>query len=160
MFIVARIVPQGLDVSARSANDATPLPRRCAMKTYDDVYKTPGAFSWSELMTSDPDKAATFYGSLFGWSFEKMNMGMPYQVVKTDGTSVGGLMGMPPGVTGVPPNWCPYVTVADVDATAKRCAELGGKVLNGPMDIPTVGRFVVLQDPQGAVINAITYTPR
>jgi len=127
------------------------------MKTYDDVYKTPGAFSWTELMTSNPDAAAAFYGQLFGWTFEKMDMGMPYQVVKVAGTSVGGLMGMPPGVAGMPPNWCPYVTVADADATAKRCTELGGKVLNGPMDIPTVGRFVVLQDPQGAVINAIAY---
>jgi uncharacterized protein len=129
------------------------------MKTYDDVYKTVGAFSWSELMTGDPDKAAAFYGQLFGWTFEKMDMGMPYQVVKTaEGTSVGGLMGKPPGAEGMPPMWGCYVTVADADATAKRCTELGGKVLKPPTDIPTVGRFVVLQDPQGAVISAIAYT--
>jgi uncharacterized protein len=126
------------------------------MKTYDDVYKTPGAFSWNELMTRDPDAAAAFYGQLFGWTFEKMDMGMPYQVIKADGTSVGGLMGMPPNAPPMP-MWGSYVTVADADATAKRCTELGGKVLNPPMDIPTIGRFVVLQDPQGAVISAIAY---
>jgi uncharacterized protein len=127
------------------------------MKTYDDVYKTVGAFSWTELMTSNPDAAATFYGQLFGWTFEAMNMGMPYQVIKVGGTSVGGLMGMPPNAGAMPPMWGAYVTVANADATAKRCTELGGKVLHGPVDIPTVGRFVVLQDPQGAVISAIAY---
>ncbi len=128
------------------------------MKTYDDVYKTAGAFSWTELMTSDPDAAAAFYGPLFGWRFETMNMGMPYQVIKAGDTSVGGIMGRPPGAEDMPPMWGGYVTVADADATAKRCAELGGKVLHGPDDIPSVGRFVVLQDPQGAVINAIAYS--
>jgi predicted enzyme related to lactoylglutathione lyase len=130
-----------------------------AMKSYDDVYKTPGAFSWNELMTSDPDAAAAFYGQLFGWRFEKMDMGMPYQVIKAGDTSVGGIMGKPPGSEALAPTWGGYVTVADADATAKRCVELGGKVVHGPADIPTVGRFVVLLDPQGAAITAIAYNP-
>jgi uncharacterized protein len=50
-----------------------------------------------------------------------------------------------------------YVTVDNVDAIAKNAQELGGKILMGPQDIPTVGRFCVIQDPQGAVISAITY---
>jgi predicted enzyme related to lactoylglutathione lyase len=128
------------------------------MNSYDDVYKTPGAFSWSELMASDPDAAAAFYGQLFGWTFEKMDMGIPYQVIKAGGTSVGGIMGKPPGGEAMPPMWGCYVTVADADATARRCTELGGKVIMGPQDIPTVGRFVVLQDPQGAVVSAIAYS--
>jgi uncharacterized protein len=127
------------------------------MNGYDDVFKTPGAVSWTELMTSDPDAAAAFYGTLFGWSFDKMDMGMPYQVIKVGTSAVGGIMGRPPGSEQAPPMWGPYVTVADADATARRCTELGGKVLHGPADIPTVGRFVVLQDPQGAVISAIAY---
>jgi predicted enzyme related to lactoylglutathione lyase len=130
-----------------------------AMKSYDDVYKTPGAFSWNELMTSDPDAAAAFYGQLFGWRFEKMDMGMPYQVIKAGDTSVGGIMGKPPGGEALAPTWGGYVTVADADATAQRCVELGGKVVHGPADIPTVGRFVVLLDPQGAAITAIAYNP-
>ncbi len=127
------------------------------MKAYEDIYRTPGAFSWNELMTSDPEAAAAFYGDLFGWTFETMDMGMPYRVIKAGGTSVGGLMGKPPGGESMPPVWGSYVTVVDADATAQRCAELGGQVLHGPVDIPTVGRFVVLQDPQGAVVNAIAY---
>lgn len=123
-----------------------------------DVYKTHGAFSWAELMTTDADKAVAFYSQLFGWTSDAMDVGTgPYHVVKVGGAPVGGIMAHPPEAAGMPPMWGSYVTVDDIDATARRCAELGGKVLVGPMDIPTVGRFAVLQDPQGAVINAITY---
>ncbi|HEX6363398.1 MAG TPA: VOC family protein, partial [Albitalea sp.] len=123
-----------------------------------DAYKTHGAFSWSELLTTDPAAASEFYGSLFGWKIETMDMGQgPYHVVKAGDTSIGGIMKIPAESGPMPPNWCPYVTVSDVDATAKKCASLGGKVLMPPTDIPTVGRFAVIQDPQGAVLNVITY---
>ena len=124
-----------------------------------DAYQTHGAFSWSELTTSDPGKATEFYGTLFGWKVENMDMGTgPYYVVKVGETGVGGIMGFPPGVEGVPPNWCPVVTVKDVDETARQCTSMGGKVLAGPLDVPTVGRYAVLQDPQGAAISVITYS--
>ena len=125
-----------------------------------DVYKTHGAFSWSELMTPDPKAALAFYGDLFGWTSQEMDMGSgAYHVVKVGDTQVAGVMGMPPDTPpGMPPMWGCYVTVDDIDATAKRCTELGGQVLMPPMDIPTVGRMAVLKDPLGAVISAITYT--
>jgi hypothetical protein len=50
----------------------------------------------------------------------------------------------------VPPNWFPYFAVADVEATAKAAEEAGGKPIMGPVDIPNGGRFLLLQDPQGA----------
>ncbi len=123
-----------------------------------DPFQTPGAVSWTELMTTNPSAATEFYGQLFGWKFEAMNMGMPYHVVKVGESAIGGVMGMPPGAPpGMPPAWVTYVTVADVDATAAKVSALGGKVMMPPTDIPTVGRFAVIQDPQGAVINMITY---
>ncbi|MFO1329295.1 MAG: VOC family protein [Rubrivivax sp.] len=123
-----------------------------------DAYQTHGAFSWSELITSDPARAAEFYGKLFGWTFETMDMGTgPYRVIKAGGTSVGGIMAVPPDAQGMPSAWGSYVTVKDVDATVRDCTALGGKVLVPPMDIPTVGRMAVVQDPQGASINVITY---
>ena len=126
-----------------------------------EAFTTHGAFSWSELMTSNPRAATEFYGSLFGWKVEKMEMPTgAYHVVKVGDAGIGGIMGMPPGAGPMPPNWCPYVTVNDVDATAKQCAALGGKVMNEPQDIPGVGRFAVIADPQGAVLNVITYAPR
>lgn len=123
-----------------------------------DAFQTPGAFSWCELMTTDPTAATTFYQELLGWTVEPMNMGMPYNVLKVGDAAIGGIMGMPPGAQpGMPPMWMCYVTVADVDALVKKVAALGGKVHMGPSDIPNVGRFAVVQDPQGAVLNLITY---
>lgn len=123
-----------------------------------DAFQTPGAFSWSELMTTDPDAATSFYGKLFGWKLEAMDMGMPYHVVKVGDSAIGGIMGMPPGAApGMPPAWMTYVTVADVDALVGQVEALGGKVHMPPQDIPTVGRFAVIADPQGAVLNVITY---
>ncbi len=123
-----------------------------------DVYQTHGAFSWSELLTPDPQAALAFYGQLFGWTSEDMDMGSgSYHVIKAGDTSIGGVMAPPPGSEGMPPMWGVYVTVDDIDATAAKCVALGGKVLMPPMEVKTVGRMAVLQDPQGAVFNAITY---
>ena len=123
-----------------------------------DPYQTPGAFSWCELMTTDPKAGTEFYKSLFGWNVEAMSMGMPYNVIKAGDAAIGGIMGMPPGApAGMPPVWVPYVTVADVDALVKKVVSLGGKVQMPPTDIPTVGRFAVIADPQGATLNVITY---
>jgi len=123
----------------------------------DDAMKH-GAFSWFELMTRDVEGATRFYGPLYGWETESSPMGDPdYTVLKVDGKAVGGMMGLPAGCEGMPPSWDLYVTVKDVDATAAAVPALGGDVLKPPTDIPGVGRFCVIRDPQGAVICAITY---
>ena len=124
----------------------------------DEQYKTHGAFSWFELMTSDIAAAKDFYGKLFGWATEDMPMeGGTYTVVKVKDKGIGGIMHMPPDCQGMPPMWGVYVTVDDVDATAKKTEDLGGKIIMPPKDIPDVGRFCVIQDPQGATIAAISY---
>ena len=128
------------------------------MKAYDDVYKTPGAVSWTELLTSDPAAAASFYGALFGWAIEMMpSATTEYRLLKVDGTAQGGMMAFPPGAPPMPPHWNAYVTVADLNATLEKCISLGGKVLIPGMPIPEVGTLAVIQDPQGAVINVIQY---
>jgi len=125
----------------------------------DEQFKQHGAFSWCELMTTDVETAKGFYTSLFGWDAEEMSMpGMVYTVVKAGGRGIGGIMSMPQDAPpGMPPMWGAYVTVDDVDATARTAEQLGAKLLVPPRDIPKVGRFCVIQDPQGAVISAITY---
>ncbi|SEL58158.1 hypothetical protein SAMN05216359_111137 [Roseateles sp. YR242] len=127
-----------------------------------DVFKTHGAFSWSELMTTDPEKAAAFYGSLFGWKLEAMPMaGDPaagvYRVAKVGDVAVGGLAASPKGEP-MPPTWGCYVTVDDVDATVAQVQQLGGSILMPVIEIPTVGRMATIRDPQGAVLNIITYS--
>ncbi|MCB1781983.1 MAG: VOC family protein [Candidatus Competibacteraceae bacterium] len=117
-----------------------------------------GAFSWSELITPDVNAARSFYSGLFGWTFEDfLGAGAPYTLVKADGDMIGGIMAPSPECAGMPPAWGVYVTVDDVDATARQVEMLGGKLLRPPEDIPEVGRFCVLQDPQGATLCAITY---
>jgi len=66
-------------------------------------------------------------------------------------------MPIPEEAKGMPPAWGAYVTVDDVDLTAKTAEQLGAELCVPPRDIPGVGRFCVIQDPQGATINVITY---
>ncbi len=124
-----------------------------------DVYKQQGAFSWNELMTTDVDSAKKFYGEVFGWQFRDEPMeGMIYTIVKAGEREVGGIMAMPPDAGQMPSVWGAYVTVDDVDETARKVEAAGGQIHIPPQDIPGVGRFCVIQDPQGAYISAIHYT--
>ena len=125
----------------------------------DDRLMKHGAFSWFELRTTDPAAAKDFYIKLFGWDTEEMPMGdMTYTIVKVGDEGVGGIAPMPPDVQGVPPNWGCFVTVDDVEATAKLAQELGAKTVLPLTEVPEVGKFYAFQDPQGAVISVITYT--
>lgn len=127
----------------------------------EDQYRRQGAFSWCELMTHDLAGAKAFYSALFGWETKEWDGpgGANYTLVKVAGKEAGGMMKIPPENADMPPMWGIYVTVSDVDQTAKTAEELGGRVLVPPRDIPAVGRFCVIQDPQGAVISAITFLP-
>lgn len=124
-----------------------------------EAMKQHGAFSWNELMTTDVAGAKAFYGELLGWTLQDTNhYGMEYTLIKADETQVGGIMAIPSEAKDMPPAWGAYVTVADVDALIPRVEQLGGKVCVPPRDIPGVGRFAVIQDPQGAMLSLITYT--
>lgn len=123
-----------------------------------DVYKTHGAFSWSELMTSDPAAASEFYGKLFGWVVKDMGAAMGnYRVANVGDKGVGGIMAIPAEAQGQRPGWGVYVTVDNVDATLEQAKALGGTVCMGPMDVPGVGRMAGIVDPQGAMISVMQY---
>jgi predicted enzyme related to lactoylglutathione lyase len=115
-----------------------------------------GKFLWYELMTSDVKAAEVFYTKVVGWNARDAGMAEPYTLFTLgkgdDAVPVGGLMGTPPEAkaAGAPPHWTGYIGVEDVDAMARRVGELGGKTYVPPTDIPNVGRFAILSDPQGA----------
>ncbi|MGZ4755228.1 MAG: VOC family protein [Acidimicrobiia bacterium] len=116
----------------------------------------PFSLSWNELMTPDIEAAKTFYKGLFGWNGETMQMGgdgPPYTVWMLGEGGIGGAMAPP--MEGIPPFWGVYFAVADCDATVAKAQELGANVLNGPMDVPEVGRMAALMDPQGAAFSVI-----
>jgi len=129
-----------------------------------------GAFCWNELATTDLEAAQNFYKALLGWEINQGTApggGMRYSEIVVGGRHVGGMystkeMGEACGGEGAqqqqvpPPHWMSYVAVDDVDASAAKTKELGGKVCVEPMDIPGVGRFCVINDPSGATISLIT----
>src|SRR3954452_22960245 len=116
----------------------------------------PGTFSWVDLSTTDVEGAKTFYAGLFGWEPQDMPAGedATYTMFARDGRHVAGMWALDDEQReqGVPPFWLSYVTVEDVDATAARAAELGGRVLAGPFEVLDAGRMAVLQDVQGGVL--------
>ena len=123
-----------------------------------DVFKTHGAFSWSELMTSDPAAASAFYAKLFGWTVKEMGPEMGgYRVVNVGESGIGGLMAIPAEAKGMPPRWGVYVTVTNLDETLAQAKSLGATVCMPPMDVPGVGRMAAFNDPQGAMISVIQY---
>jgi len=119
-----------------------------------------GRFVWHELMTTDPQAAGAFYSKVLPWKTQPS--GMPDYTLWVSGkTQTGGLMAQPESARqgGVPPSWLVYIGTPDVDATAAAAERLGGKVLKAPADIPNVGRFAVLADPQGAAFAVFTPSP-
>jgi hypothetical protein len=117
-----------------------------------------GAFSWFELMTTDIEGAKQFYGKLLGWKLRDEPMeGFNYTVVDANGEDVAGIMDMPPDSGDMPPVWGIYFTVENLDKTVAQAKELGATILVEPREIPGVGRFSVIQDPQGAWFSAMEY---
>jgi uncharacterized protein len=117
-----------------------------------EVVNEPNTMCWSELDTTDTQAAGRFYTSLFGWGTK---VGGDYTEFQRAGTAIGGMMKIPKDWGPVPPSWLVYFAVEDCDRAAAKTAELGGRALVPPTDIPNVGRFAVLSDPQEAVFAVI-----
>jgi uncharacterized protein len=111
----------------------------------------PGKFVWFEHVSKDAKRAQAFYGEVLGWKVEGAPMGdFTYEMIKTPSGTIGGYA-TPQG--NEPPHWISYVSVDDVDATAKKVTSLGGKVITASFDIPTVGRMARCADLLGAPFN-------
>jgi len=115
-----------------------------------------GQFVWHENQTADVEAAKSFYSGLLDWEFEVFRPGeVDYVMISSGGVMHGGFW--PASPEGAPSVWIGHVYVEDCDAAAEKAKALGGAILHGPMDIPDVGRFALLQDPQGAMISAYTF---
>jgi uncharacterized protein len=113
---------------------------------------TASRFVWYELMTPDAAAAADFYSQVVGWRAQDSGMpGIAYTLMMVGDAQVAGMMATPDELKAIaPPAWSGYVAVDDVDAAEARVLQLRGKVLRPASDIPGVGRFAVVADPQGA----------
>ena len=123
-------------------------------KAEDAPAPTTNTFCWSELASSDPTASVAFYTAIGG--FTATSMAMPtgaYHVLEAGGEPRAGVMAkmMPEQ----PHAWLPYVQVASADKAADKAKQLGGTVMVPPTDVPNVGRFAILADPQGATIGLL-----
>lgn len=123
----------------------------------ETTVQAPGTFCWCEVAVTNAERARKFYRDLFGWSVRETSMGdaFAYGMIQSDGREIGGMYEIPREMRaqGVPPHWMSYVAVKSVDETAAKIPGMGGRILNGPMDVMSAGRMAVLQDPTGAVFS-------
>ena len=120
------------------------------------IANEPGSFCWTELNTRDIGKAGEFYTKAFGWKAVLSDVpGMAYTEFQLNGSSIAGMMEMPPNVPAeVPAYWLVYFAVDDCENAIATATSNGGSVLVPPMDVPT-GRFAVISDPFGANLGVI-----
>ncbi len=116
-----------------------------------------GRFLWYELLSTDPQGALSFYPEVVGWTPQAMEGGGDYRMWVGGQGPLGGVAALPEQARklGVPSYWQANVQVANVEETVAEVKRLGGQVFVNA-DVPAVGRFAVIADPQGAVIAVFT----
>jgi uncharacterized protein len=111
-----------------------------------------GDFIWYELMTPDPDAVTRFYEGVLDWSVAPSSQpGMEYHEIKASEGHVGGMLRLTAEMEaeGARPAWLGYIAVNDVDEAATSIEQAGGRIYVSARDIPGVGRFAMVADPQG-----------
>ncbi len=113
----------------------------------------PNPFVHVELNTTDPEKAKSFYGSLFDWSLQDVPMGpdFTYTVIGVGSGTGGGMMKHP--MPGAPSAWLAYVEVADVHAATAKASSLGATLIKDVTEVPEMGWFSIIMDPTGAALG-------
>jgi predicted enzyme related to lactoylglutathione lyase len=112
------------------------------------------SFVWYELVTADIDAALRFYGAVLGWTAQDFEgPGPRYVIVNANDKGVGGVMTLTEGMPS--PFWLGYLGTTDIADSVARFTAAGGKVEHGPWEIPSIGRLVLLSDPQGAGLAMI-----
>jgi predicted enzyme related to lactoylglutathione lyase len=165
---VAATVAAARELGAKVCKDTTQLPnggsfavlqdpQGAAFAVHSDGSNTASGasperrdFSWHELSTGDLDTALDFYTALFGWdAAERHDMGEMgfYQLFARNGVTIGGMYAGPPGMS---PHWLSYVRVPSVDDAANAAKAAGGRIVNGPMEVPGGDWIAQIIDPQGA----------
>ncbi len=119
-----------------------------------------GCFVWHDLLTADVEAGVSFYARVFGWGTAPYEIpGSTTLTIWTAGdvpvASPGRLANEPwAAAAGLGPHWLTYIGARDVDVTVAQAERLGARVLAPAIDVPNIGRYAVLADPQGAVFAA------
>jgi len=139
--------PQGATLCLWEARD------RAGIGVEDEI----GSLCLTELATPDVDAARRFYGGLFAWTFRKSPGASAYTEIAAGKRFIGGIVEIGKEWGPTPPSWSPYFRVADCDVTVAEAKAGGARALAGPSDIPNLGRYALLADPQGATFAAISF---
>jgi predicted enzyme related to lactoylglutathione lyase len=126
-----------------------------------DIFDVPGALTWTELTTRDVEGSAAFYGSVFGWvARESLMNGLEYIVWEHEGRAIAGMQAMDDHrwPDDLPPHWMLYFAVADCDESAAYAQSLGGRIVQPPASQP-IGRYAVVDDPQGGTFSILQTSP-
>lgn len=106
-----------------------------------------------ELNSTDVEKSKDFYGKLFSWKLQDMQMdeGMTYTLINVGEGTGGGMMKqlMP----GAPSSWLAYVLVDDIQAATRKARELGANVMKDSMRVKDMGWLSIIVDPTGAMLG-------
>lgn len=120
-----------------------------------------GSIIWADLTIPNAEIVKSFYSNVIGWRPEPVSMGNynDFSMVSPDsGRTITGICHSRGVNADLPPQWLIYFTVNDVDESAEKCKNSGGKVIAGPRDMGRYGRYCVIQDPAGAV--AALFSPK
>ena len=112
-----------------------------------------GSIVWQDLTVSNAPEVRDFYCQVVGWTYTDHDMEEYNDFnINLPGTAetVAGICHARGTNANIPPQWLVYISVADVAESARRCEELGGKVIDGPRSMGGA-TFCVIQDPAGAV---------
>ena len=116
----------------------------------------PGAFAWVDRAACNAAVAERFYGQAFGWSFvdQHANGGF-FTRCRIGAQDVGSLYQLPRAQLGrgVPSHWTPYISVEDVDDTARRITTLGCRLIVAPFDVEATARIALIEDAVGALVG-------
>ena len=114
-----------------------------------------GRFVWYELLTSNVEAAKAFYGEVVGWTAKDAPGPMAYTLLCVGEARAAGLMLLPDEAKkmGAPPSWLGYLGVDNAEQAVSQVVELGGRQMGHVHQMPGVGSFAVIADPEGAVIG-------
>jgi len=121
-----------------------------------------GDVAWTELFSRDISRAKAFYAEVFGWTYDSfvMEAGYEYIVAKTPEAAVVGMSPVHVGpLNTTQAYWLSTIEVDDIDLAVAKAAELGAAIIQQPKDVPNIGRFAVLRDPNGAAIAMLQGAP-
>lgn len=119
-----------------------------------------GGWIWYELLTADVEAALAFYGKVVGWKALPPAAMSGYYMFTAGDATIGGMMAMPKEAGIAKPVWLGYVHVANVDATVAAAQRDGATLCMPPTDIPDVGRFAMILDPQGVPVYVMAPLPQ